>query len=175
MRLSLASLLLLAALPLARPAHAQLPDPAATVGPWAWSPVVTPPRVAHPAPAVRMERERPQELLALGGVLGGGAGLVVGGIAGSLLQGGKDPDCIDFCFGWQPIVGALAGEAFGVALGVHLANGRRGSLPLGMLTSAGILTVGAIAGHETPEMLLVVPVSQVIAAVTVERGTERRR
>lgn len=168
MRASLASLVL--AMLFAPPAHAQLADPAATAGPRAWSSVVP-----QPVPAVQPERRRSPELLALGGVVGGGAGLVAGALAGAWLQGSKDPDCIDFCIGWEPIVGALAGEALGLALGVHLANGRRGSLPLGMLTSAGILTVGAIGGNNVPPMLLIVPVTQIIATVTVERRTERRR
>jgi hypothetical protein len=169
MRPSLASLLVLFALLLASPAHAQLADPAAT-GPRAWAPMMT-----QPVAVVQPERGRPPELLALGGVLGGGAGLVAGVIAGLWLDGPAPEDCIDFCFGWGTIIGGLAGEALGVALGVHLANGGRGSLPLGALTSASILTVGLIGGNDIPEMLLIVPVSQLIATITVERRTESRR
>ena len=170
MRVSPACLLVPFVMLFAPAVHAQLADPAAIAGPRAWPPMVT-----RSAEAVQPERRRPPELLALGGVLGGGAGLVVGALAGAWLEGPADPDCIDFCIGWEPIVGALAGEALGLALGVHLTNGRRGSLPLGMLTSAGILTVGAIGGNNIPPMLLIVPVSQIIATVTVERRTERRR
>jgi uncharacterized MAPEG superfamily protein len=176
MRLSLASLLVTIALLFASPAHAQLADSAtAAVGPRAWSPITTPPATTRATEGVQPERRRPPEVLALGGVLGGGAGLVVGVFAGAWLEGPAPEDCIDFCIGWEPIVGALAGEALGLALGVHMANGGRGSLPLGMLTSAGILTVGLIGGNNIPPMLLIVPVSQIIATVTVERRTERRR
>jgi peptidoglycan/LPS O-acetylase OafA/YrhL len=170
MRLSLASLLVVLALLLAPPAHAQSADPAAAAGPRAWAPMTT-----QPAAAVQPERRRPDEVLALGGVVGGGAGLVVGALAGAWLERPAYEDCLGICIGWGTVIGGLAGEALGLALGVHLANGRRGSLPLGMLTSAGILTVGAIGGNNIPPMLLIVPVTQIIATVTVERRTERRR
>lgn len=63
----------------------------------------------------------------------------------------------------------------GIATGVHLANGRRGSLPLGALASAGILAVGLVASSEQPELALVVPIGQIVGAVNVERRTARRR
>jgi hypothetical protein len=126
-------------------------------------------------PTVQPEDRRPPELLALGGVAGGGGGLVVGALVGTLLERPAYEDCMGICIGWGTVIGGLAGEALGLALGVHLANGRRGSLPLGMLTSAGILTVGAIGGNNIPPMLLIVPVTQIIATVTVERRTERNR
>lgn len=169
MRVLLASLPVVLALLFAPPAHAQFADSAAA-GPRAWAPMMT-----QSAAAVQPERRRPPELLALGGVVGGGVGLVAGVLAGAWLDGAADPECIDFCIGMGAVVGALAGEALGLALGVHLTNGRRGSLPLGMLTSAGILTVGAIGGNNIPPMLVMVPVSQLIGTVTVERRTERRR
>lgn len=176
MRVLIAPLLAVLTLLLAPPAHAQLADPAAVVGPQAWSPMVTPPVTTPSVRSVQPQRGRPSDaVLAVGGVLGGGAGLMAGMIAGAFLDGPPPEDCIDFCFGPGIIIGGLAGEALGVALGVHLVNGRRGSLPLGMLTSAGILTVGAIGGNDVPEMLVIVPVSQILAAVAVERRTDRRR
>jgi hypothetical protein len=175
MRISPAFLPVVIALLFAPPAHAQLADAAAAVGPRAWAPMLAPPVATPSVRAVQPERGRPPELLALGGVLGGGAGLVAGVLAGAALDGPAPDDCIDFCFGWGTVIGGLAGEALGLALGVHLTNGGRGSLPLGMLTSAGILTAGVIGGNDIPEMLVIVPVSQVIATVTVERRTGRRR
>lgn len=113
--------------------------------------------------------------LILGGVVGGGVGLVAGMFVGAVLDGRADPDCIDFCFGPGLVIGLLAGEALGAAAGVHIANGRRGSLPLGMLTSAGILTFGLVAGNEYPPSLVIVPLSQLIGSIWVERRTARRR
>jgi hypothetical protein len=171
MRFLLVCLLLLCALLAPRPAHAQAPDPLPSR--------LAPPAMPFASPADRAAAAqgegRSPELLALGGIVGGGVGMFAGMLGGALLDGEPDEDCIDFCFGPGLILGTLAGEALGVAAGVHLANGRRGSLPVGALTSAGILAVGLVAGNDVPEMLVVVPVSQIVAAITVERRTARRR
>jgi hypothetical protein len=111
----------------------------------------------------------------LGGAGGGALGLVVGMAAGAVLDGPADEDCIDFCFGPGLVGGALLGEAVGMALGVHLADGRRGSLPMGLLTSAGILAVGLFAGQDSPTLILAIPVGQLIGTMTVERSTGYRR
>lgn len=112
--------------------------------------------------------------LLLGGVLGGGVGLVAGTFLGAVIDGEADPDCIDFCFGPGLVLGLLAGEALGMSAGVHIANGRRGSLPLGMLTSAGILAFGLVAGNSFPPSLVIVPLSQLAGSIWVERRTNRR-
>jgi hypothetical protein len=113
--------------------------------------------------------------LVLGGAAGGTLGFFGGAIIGSVLDGPPDPDCIDFCFGDGLIPGALIGEAVGLALGVHLANGRRGSLPMGMLASAGVLALGVTGMLEEPQVVFLVPVGQIVGAAYAERRTARRR
>lgn len=117
----------------------------------------------------------PDLALALGGIVGGGVGMFAGMFAGALLDGDADEDCIDFCFGPGLILGFLGGEALGIAGGVHLANGRRGSLPLSMLTSVGILAASLVLANEVPIMLLLTPVTQIIISGAVERRTSRDR
>lgn len=171
MRFSLIGLFLLFASLAPRSANAQAVDPLP-------SRLVPPAMLAAAATAPAADAQpggRSPEVLALGGVVGGGVGMFAGMFAGALLDGPADEDCIDFCFGPGLILGTLAGEALGIAAGVHLANGRRGSLPKSALTSAGILAVGLVAGNNVPEMLVVVPVSQIVASITVERRTARNR
>lgn len=182
MRPALAVLLVLLALAAPRAAHAQstaqllagVPsDPPLVVLVHQASGASRPVLVA--LDSVRVPRERATGWLVAGGVAGGGVGMFAGMIAGALIDGKADEDCIDFCFGPGLILGTLAGEALGGALGVHLANGRRGSLPLGMLTSAGILTLGLFTALEVPEILLVIPVAQLVGAIRIERATAPAR
>jgi hypothetical protein len=112
--------------------------------------------------------------LALAGVVGGGLGLVGGMFLGAAIDGGGDDDCIDMCFGPGLILGALGGEALGMALGVNLANGRKGSLPANLLASAAILTGGLLATHESG-LFVTVPIGQLGGTIAVERAVERRR
>lgn len=113
--------------------------------------------------------------LAAAGVVGAGVGLVAGAVGGAVIDGRPDDDCIDFCFGPGFVLGALAGEALGVAAGVHLANGRKGSFLLDLATSTGVLVLGIAAGHEIPAAGLLIPVSQVFGTVVVERNAEHGR
>ena len=112
--------------------------------------------------------------LALGGVAGGGLGLVGGAVLGAAIDRADDDDCIDMCFGPGMILGALGGEALGMALGVNLANGRKGSLPANLLASAAILAGGLLATHESG-LLVAVPVGQLGGTIAMERAAERRR
>ncbi|HEU0299715.1 MAG TPA: hypothetical protein VFR37_09680 [Longimicrobium sp.] len=121
----------------------------------------------------RPEGGRPAGWLVVGGAAGGGVGMIAGMLIGAVVDGPADDDCIDFCFGPGLILGTLAGEAAGVALGVHLANGRQGSLPMGVLASAGLLALGGLVALEAPELLLVIPLAQVVGAIQVERVTGR--
>ena len=187
MRLILPVLLVLAALLGPRSAHAQFvplraADPGtdargmgtADAAPLALSVYVLP--APGPADDAPVDRGRSDPWLVAGGVVGGGVGLFGGLVVGALLDGPADPQCRDMCFGPGLILGALAGEALGVALGVHLVNGRHGSLPLGFLTTAGVLTAGILAGEVmSPMILLAIPVGQLAGAIKVERATSRRR
>ena len=172
MRFPLACLLLPLALLVPRSTHAQAVDPLPSL--------LAPPVVsAAAAPMVAADTLRrggaSSGALAVAGVLGGGVGMFAGMFAGAALDGPPHEDCIDFCFGPGVVYGFLLGEALGISTAVHLANGRRGSLPLGALTSAGILAVGLVAGNDKPEILLLLPVAQIVGAITVERRTARRR
>lgn len=179
MRIIPTLLVLCAVLP--RAGHAQLRDELYTT-PVMDAPADTTP---EPAPLLAIPGAAPAEArdgeaggstsaMVLGGVLGAGAGTVAGWLVGAYVDGEPDPDCIDFCFGPALVLGTLAGEALGLAAGVHLANGRRGSLPLSVLTSAGILAAGIMVGHEHAGTLVLVPVSQLVGAIWMERETPRR-
>jgi hypothetical protein len=113
--------------------------------------------------------------LIMGGVAGGTLGFIAGGLIGSVLDGPPDDDCSEICFGDAVIPGVLIGEALGLALGVHLANGRRGSFPTGALVSAGILAVGVAGMLEEPEIVFLIPVGQLVGAIYAERRTDRYR
>ena len=116
--------------------------------------------------------------LAAGGVVGAGAGLFMGMMAGTLLDGRPDPRCSDFCFGPGLVFGGLLGEAAGLALVVHVVNGGKGSYALDALTSAGILAATLYLGQDAfggPEILLVIPAAQIVGTIIMERRTSRPR
>jgi hypothetical protein len=77
------------------------------------------------------------------------------------------------------VIGAPIGESLLMPVGVHLANGRRGNLPLAMLASMGIAGTGiAIAASSYESAAIVLPlsaVSQLIACVAIERTTSDSR
>ncbi len=184
MRLALALLLAVCAAFIPGAGHAQFRDqlyttPVIPSSPAASANASSQPTVLLVIPASAMEAAGPNgasdPALILGGVVGGSVGLVSGMFLGAVIDGEADPDCIDFCFGPGLVLGLLAGEALGMSAGVHIANGRRGSLPLGMLTSAGILTFGLVAGNSFPPSLIIVPLSQLAGSIWVERRTNRRR
>jgi hypothetical protein len=182
MRLSPVILLVLAALLGPRPTLAQSGEPLVISPPSVLPPIL---RVDVGAPAsydhARLLMEsadqqgsgRPTLLLVAGGAAGGALGLIGGMLLGTLVDGPPDEDCRDFCFGPGLILGTLVGEAAGIPLGVHLTNGRRGSLPIGVLTSAGILVLGGLVLLEVPELFLAIPVAQLIGAIRAERITGR--
>jgi hypothetical protein len=109
--------------------------------------------------------------LLLGGVLGGVAGVFAGGIVGAKLTDGNCEDC------------GLEGAAYGLVvggsallpLGVHLANGRRGNFGRALLASLaiGAAGFGAALGTNRGEIMLAVPVLQLISSVAIERATGR--
>ena len=84
------------------------------------------------------------------GLLGWG----VGAVAGHAIQG----DCFDEYCGLEGIFyGGAAGGGMGLAVGAHLGNRRRGSFLLDVLTS------------------IMLPPTQLVATVLVERATGRSR
>jgi hypothetical protein len=117
-----------------------------------------------------------------GGVLAGTAGFFAGAvIAGNIAEGGifgeegcgvEDLGCL--------INGILAGAAIGESIllpvGIHLGNGRRGNLPLGLVTSLGLagLGVAGAAGVDDPWPLVPAAVAQLVVGVLLERRTRAR-
>ena len=185
MRFVLAALPVLVTLFAPRTAHAQSFDPRLVAPAMEWRRIdadgrLSPASAARVPARVSVEGVQPEGevsavWLFVAGVAGGGLGMMGGAMGGALLDGDPDEDCIDFCFGPGLVLGALGGEAVGIATAVHLANGRKGSYPAGVLTSAGLLALGIVVGHEMGESLVLVPASQILGAIVVERATERRR
>jgi hypothetical protein len=112
-------------------------------------------------------------LLVLSGVLGGAAGLVGGALAGARITQG---DCED-CGLVGGIYGGIAGWSTGIPLGVHLANGRRGKLLPSLLASLAIGGAGlgvAVAANRA-DLLIPVPVAQLVTSILIERSTSEPR
>ncbi len=113
--------------------------------------------------------------MALGGTFLGLGGFLAGGAIGGYLI----PCSGDLCNLSPAAVGALVGETFGMALGVHAVNGHRGKLGLDWLAALGTAGVGiAIAGAASPHRPIptawfaAIPVMQLAATIAVERGTQ---
>lgn len=103
----------------------------------------------------------------MGSTLGIGTGLIVALVTD--LQP-HEPECVDVCIGDLGFAAVVAGGSVGTALGVHLANHRRGSFPRTLLASTGILVagVGAAALTDASEILIGVQVVQIAGAVWAE-------
>lgn len=113
----------------------------------------------------------------LGGLAGGALGAGVGFLAGLAANGSCEGDevCVLPAF-----AGAILGETLGLPLGVHVAEGRRGSYPLGALASVGVTAAGlglmSLVGDSGPPaqgIAVMVPVAQLLASIAVERRTAR--
>jgi hypothetical protein len=177
MRLPFAGLLLLAALSTPRTAPAQSIDPRLAV------PRLEPGRIGFgtasrnsSSPLMSDDaaaRGAALEWLAAGGVVGGALGMAGGLLVGALVDGPPEEDCIVYCVSPGMAIGALVGEALGIAAGVHLANGRHGSLFLDTAASSGILALGLVGGLESPGVVVLIPVAQIVGAMAVERSTQR--
>jgi hypothetical protein len=107
------------------------------------------------------------------GALGAGLGFLGGLAAYSACEG--DEVCL-----LPALAGAIIGETLALPLGVHLAEGRRGSYPLGALASAGITAAGLGAmslvgnsGAPAQGIAVMIPVAQLVASIAVERRTAR--
>jgi hypothetical protein len=180
MRVSIPALVLFIGLLGAMPGHAQFRDQSVAA---AWTHARQPSPADQPPSYVILQLADPRGAedgastvwLTVAGVAGGGVGMFGGMIVGGLLAGPPDERCIDFCFSPGLIPGALIGEAVGLSLGVHIANGRRGRVIPGVLTSAGILGVFVLAGSEVPVLFLALPVMQLAGVIQMERRTARPR
>jgi hypothetical protein len=143
-----------------------------------WSPSAGPAASAVAPAAVGVDTAAsPDELsLALGGVLAFFPGAVVGGFVGAGIEkaGGCDGD---WCGLGGGLIGATAGTAVSIPLGVHLTNRRRGRLDRSILAAAGVAAAGWAAAFALDDgrPVLLIPFAQLVAAVAVERATTSRR
>src|SRR5690348_17149688 len=99
--------------------------------------------------------------LALAGVLGGFAGIVLGGQLGYRAFG-------------DPFTGVFVGEGIGTAMGVHLANERRGPALAEIALSVGLGVLGGAAANRgnNGAFLLAVPLVQIASAISMEQRAE---
>jgi hypothetical protein len=121
-----------------------------------------------------------------GGVLGAAAGWLVGGLAVGVPLASTNPfgsDALDDGV-WTPgmILGLELGQAVGIPVAVHLANGRQGNLRASLMASAVLATAGTlllwtgdVEALEEPgrlTVLVAVPIAQLVTSIWLER---RRR
>ncbi|HEX7240660.1 MAG TPA: hypothetical protein VF263_10360 [Longimicrobiaceae bacterium] len=119
-------------------------------------------------------------LLAASGLVAGAAGALGGALAGLVASCTGREDENESCYLNSWLWGAAIGESLAMPVGVHLANGRRGSLGLSLLASAGLGALGLALLEEThydpPGAVLVstaIPLAQLAATIAVERATSR--
>lgn len=162
----------------AGPATAQIPDPRLELGSAGAAWHTSTPADVRPMYALRLaDTARADQTgagwVAVGGAAGGAVGFLGGLAVGAMFGEATSGDCRGYCSLDAMAYAGLAGEALGVALGVHYANGREGSLPGGLLVSAGVLGVGVAARRELPMPWLIVPAAQILGAMLVERTPAR--
>lgn len=118
----------------------------------------------------------------VGGIVGGGAGLLVGGLAGAVAGSRhcSDPGNPDSCSGLEGmVIGGITGQAIGISAGVHLANGRRGELNPSLALNLALAAVGTAAVVRSDRrsvalgVALMVPVAQLVSSIVIERRTSR--
>ena len=135
-------------------------------------------RLAHPLPSLARPAADANGSLGgsvAGGLVLGGGGFLTGAFAGLALAQGCSSE---FC-GWRAaFYGAAVGGTLGMAAGVHLGNGRRGSFLLDCLAAAGVWTIGigiTAASHwdatVTPIAFVTIPLAQMAATIGIERLT----
>ncbi len=134
-------------------------------------------------PAIRLQGmatgPRNGVTLAFGGLVGGALGFFAGGFSGVAVcgcsSGGGEYDALEAFF-----LGAAVGTAVTIPLGVHLSNHLEGSYLTALAVSIGISAVALAAAFalddETafPALVLMIPVSQIISSVLIERRTTPR-
>jgi len=132
-------------------------------------------RLKWASPGFAQSRSTPA--LAAGGLIGGAAGALGGFYVGAILGSDDDDDDLDF-LGTGVSVGTI-GEGLLLPLGVHVANGRRGSYMSSALASLGLAAGGLLAleaAHYDPPaapiILIAVPIAQLAASIVIERATD---
>ncbi len=145
--------------------------------------LAAPALLAHAAPGTASLDAREGgglPLLAASGLVAGAAGALGGALAGLVASCAGREDENESCYLNSWLWGAAIGESLAVPVGVHLANGRRGSLGLSLLASAGLGALGLALLEEThydpPGAVLVsagIPLAQLVTTIAVERATAR--
>jgi hypothetical protein len=162
-------LFLLLALPLpARAQQATYTDYQSDVAP-ALAPIS-----AYAAVQPRAEARRASfEAVTFGALLGWGAGLAAGGLAGYALKPRSSGDAHFGEAEWW--IGAWIGSSLGAALGAHLTNSGRGNLLLSSLGALASVPALAIIAAGLPGLdgapLLALPAAPILTSVIIERGT----
>ena len=138
------------------------------LAPSPFPPVDEPARPAVLNPPSRVVAVHPAGL-ALGGVLGGAAGLFGGAIVGARIT---EDDCEDCAF-VGGVYGAVVGGSAGLPLGVHATNGGRGRLLPSLLASLAIggAGLGVAVLADRSEVMIGVPVAQLVTSILIERST----
>jgi hypothetical protein len=135
------------------------------------------------APALLADAADTGVRVVLGALVGGAAGMLIGGYSGFRLEESLSDPCREMCGLGGMILGSFLGGSIGMSAGAHMANGRAGNLPGGIGATIGVGAGSAfIAGGLMSQMeagsavlFVFVPAIQVYTAVTVERNTGRRR
>lgn len=132
-------------------------------------------RLGWVSPSAAESRSAP--VLSVGGLLGGAVGVVGGFYVGALLASDDDGDDLDVLSGG--VAGATIGEGLLLPLGVHLANGSRGSYATSALASLGLAAAGLLALEAVhydppgaPIVLIAVPIAQIATSIAIERATD---
>lgn len=134
-------------------------------------------RLARAVPRDSVVRAHPAKMI-VGGLLGGAAGLYLGGVFGANLSGGGlSSDAVSGGDGWDDLGNAILfgaiGESLGMALGIHLANERRGSYWRGALAVAGTGIIMLIPAASIDNAWVIIPVAQLWSGIVIERRTTR--
>jgi hypothetical protein len=132
-------------------------------------------RLEWVSPGLADSRSAP--VLAAGGLIGGAVGVVGGFYVGAVLASDEDTEDLDFLSGG--VAGAAIGEGLLLPLGVHIANGSRGSYATSALLSVGLAAAGLLAleaAHydppTSPIVLIAVPIAQIATSIAIERATD---
>jgi hypothetical protein len=107
------------------------------------------------------------------GLLAGTVGFFGGGFVGAAIDKASSEGYEEWDGLYGFIIGASIGESLLLPVGVHLANGRRGNLPLALLASIGIAGTGIAlaASAEDAKILVAIPIAQLVACTAIERST----
>lgn len=109
------------------------------------------------------------------GLLAGTIGFFGGGFVGAAIDKASSDGYEEWDGLYGFVVGAPIGESLLLPVGVHLANGRRGNLPLAVLASIGIAGTGIAlaASAGDAKILVAIPIAQLLACTAIERSTSR--